>query len=73
MITNKPADALSKHFHDLNNTVGAIAMNLEVANDPTLCSGTALESVQDALAEMTTLKLRLLELRRAVQPGYGER
>lgn len=66
-------DALSKNFHDLNNTMGAIAMNLELANDSELCSGMALELVQDALAEMTTLKTRLSELRRAVQPRYGEK
>lgn len=61
---------LSRLFHDINNSVGSIAMNLEFLNDATLCSGEALESVQDALAEVVTLRARLLELRRAVQPDH---
>jgi hypothetical protein len=66
----KPAtrSPLSIHFHDLNNTVGAIALNLEVASDPAQCSGGALESVLDAIEEIKKLKRQLVELRALVDP-----
>jgi hypothetical protein len=59
---------LAIRFHDLNNTVGAIAMNLEVANDPAQCSGGALESVLDAIEEIKKLKRQLVELRALIDP-----
>lgn len=59
---------LSRAFHDINNTVGSIAMNLEVAKDPELCHGDALESVLDAVAEVRRLKEQLQALRAEVDP-----
>ena len=53
----------SKQFHDLNNTLGAIAINLEVANDEEFCKDIALESVQEALAEVKKLRDQIGELR----------
>lgn len=57
---------MARRFHDLNNTVGAIAMNLEVACDPKFCTGMALESVKDAVEEMKKLKTQLAALREAI-------
>lgn len=60
----------SKQFHEINNTLGAVAMNLEVANDETYCKGPSLESIQDALTEVKRLRDQIQELRKQVDLFY---
>ncbi len=71
-MKSNPMSARSKRFHDINNTLGALWMNLEVANDSALCEGTALESVQDATNEVKKLKAQIGDLRLSLDESKGD-
>lgn len=58
-----PKGPLAKRFHDLNNTIGALGMNLEVARDPAFCKGESLEALRDASEDLARMKSQLAELR----------
>lgn len=63
------ATSISRMFHDLRNTLGAVQLNLEVAADATLSQGIALEAATDALSEARRLSAQIDEIRQAVRMG----
>ena len=54
---------ISRAFHDLRNTLGAVLLNLEVAADPEGDSGMRGEAAADALKEAQSLQAGLERLR----------
>jgi len=56
-------DDMAKVFHSINNTVGAIVMNLELITDKKLAEGLCLDAVVAALEQVERLEGQLGELR----------
>ena len=61
------AQSARKHFHDINNTLGVVILNLEQVNSPAGSSTTRQDAAADALAEARKLATVLNELRRLVE------
>ena len=59
---------LSRSFHDLANTLGAVLLNLEVAADPKCEASMQSEAATDALLEARKLNAALSDLRLLIAP-----
>lgn len=64
-------DSVRQIFHDLNNALGAVILNLEELNDPACNAATRKDAAADALAEARGLAAALVELRLLVTPATG--
>ena len=64
-------EQIRKTFHDLNNTLGAVILNLEVALDAEPAAGLTRESVQEALQAARELRDKIPVLRQQVMAAGG--
>lgn len=60
---------LSAAFHDVRNALGAVALNLEIAADPSAPASDAREAASEALAAFADLEARIERLGAAVAGG----